>query len=241
MQEDLDIILPVHNERETIEGVLQEWTESLSALGLYYRFIICEDGSTDGTKELLTNIATKYSIVFSQKAERRGYGRAVMDGIQAATAKYVLCIDSDGQCDPQDFVSFWRMRDVANVLIGWRTVRADSPARKLYSLMFKTVFYLLFPTKIHDPSAPYVLFEKNTVIPYLIYLGYLQEGFWWGFVGTCMKVGLTINEIPIHHRLRKSGKTQVYTLKKIPSIAVRNIVGLLRLRFSTPITSAEVS
>lgn len=231
--DDLNIILPVYNEKETLEELLTEWADHLRPLSLKYHFVICEDGSTDGTKELLESLKTKYPIILSQKEERRGYGGAVIDGIQTSDAQYILCVDSDGQCDPADFAKFWQERETSQVLIGWRVHRADNSQRKLFSGLFRTVFQILFPIPIHDPSAPYVLFKKSTIVPYTKYLRYLKEGFWWGFIGMCVKMGLSVKELAINHRLRIKGETQVYLLKKIPSIAVRNFIGLIRLWLSS--------
>lgn len=230
--ETLSIILPVYNEKEIIEGVLKEWASILNKQNLKYTFIVCEDGSTDGTKELLIKLRGKYKIILNQTKERRGYGKAVIDGINGAKSKYILCIDSDGQCDPADFVKFWKNKDIADILIGWRKKRADETRRKIFSNSFKAMFYILFPINIHDPSAPFVLFKKETILPYAKYLTYLQEGFWWGFIGTCAKKHLAIKEFIINHRKRAGGKTQVYHINKIPSIALRNGIGLLKLRIS---------
>lgn len=226
----LNIILPVYNERRTIENVLKEWRKKLEKYDFEYHFIICEDGSTDGTKEFLKDIKNKYGLILNQNTHRRGYGRAVIDGIKTSKSKYLLCIDSDGQCDSADFEKFWKNRDKADVIIGWRKKRADAFQRKVFSQLFKLVHFLLFPSNIHDPSAPFVLFKKEKIFPYLNYLKYLQEGFWWGFIGMCVKNNLLLYEIPINHRARIDGKTQVYLPNKIPSIALRNLLGLLRLK-----------
>lgn len=230
--DDLNVVLPVFNEKETIETVLKEWKKELDKSNFKYHFVICEDGSTDGTKELLKKIKDKYGLILNQKEERRGYGEAVIGGIKSTNSKYILCVDSDGQCDPKDFVKFWRDKDKADILIGWRTKRADPPQRKLFSLMFKTVFKLLFPTSIYDPSCPYVLFKKQTILPYLKYLKYLKEGFWWGFLGVCVKKKISIYEIPINHRNRLKGDTMVYKTIKIPSVALRNLIGLIKLKLN---------
>lgn len=232
VQNDIDIILPVYNERVALEQVLQEWSIQLKKLKLHYCFIICEDGSTDGTKELLQKIRKKYPIKLNQKSYRRGYGPSVIDGIISSHGSFILCIDSDGQCDPSDFATFWKERKKDMVCIGWRISRADVLSRKIYSGSFKQFFSILFPHPPHDPSAPYVLFSKKKILPYLHYLTFLKEGFWWGFVGTCIKWNIPIKEFPINHRLRIDGKTQVYTLSKMPSIAFRNIVGLVQLRIA---------
>ena len=226
----LNTILPVFNEKDSIEYVLQEWKQELDKLNITYSFVVCEDGSTDGTKELLVQLQKKYPLVLNQKQERRGYGRAVIDGIKSADTEYILCVDSDGQCDPKDFKKFWDNRKKGDVLIGWRINRLDPFQRKIFSFMFKKVFFLLFPTSIHDPSAPFVLFKKKNINEYINYLTYLNEGFWWGFVGLCHKKKLKLYEIQINHRPRLRGVTQVYKLEKILNIASRNLVGLFKLK-----------
>lgn len=228
--DNLSLVLPVHNEVYVIESVIREWVLELSKNHLEFKIIVCEDGSSDGTSELLKRIQKKYSLVLSQKKMRRGYGGAVIDGILTAKSTYILSIDSDGQCDPHDLANFWKNRNQADVLIGRRIVRADPEQRKLFSLMFRVVFKVLFPTSIHDPSAPFVLYKKSMIEQDIPNLRYLKEGFWWGFIGTCVKKKRTIIEFPINHRKRNYGETQVYTVKKLPSIILRNLFGLIKLR-----------
>jgi dolichol-phosphate mannosyltransferase len=228
----LSVILPVHNEKNSIEKVLKEWKRELDKQKIEYLFIVCEDGSTDGTKDLLAKLQKKYPLGLNQKQKRRGYGTAVIDGIKSADSEYVLCIDSDGQCDPDDFSKFWNNKEKTHVTIGWRKKRADPLQRRIFSLLFKTVFIILFPTNIHDPSAPFVLFKKQKIMPYIKHLVHLKEGFWWGFVGMCTKKNLSIYERQINHRERTSGTTQVYKLNKILGISIRNLIGLFKLKLA---------
>lgn len=230
--DELNVILPVFNERESLEAVLSEWKKNIDKLHIGYHFIICEDGSSDGTKELLPTIKNRYKLILKQKNVRRGYGRAMIDGIENAKAKYVLCIDSDGQCDPKDFRKFWENRNQADVIIGWRTRRADPLHRRLFSTIFRMVFSLLFSSVIKDPSCPYVLFKKKTIAPFLNKLVYLNEGFWWGFSGLVVLKNFSVYQIRINHKKRLKGETHVYKLISILDIAIRNIVGLFRLRFT---------
>jgi glycosyltransferase involved in cell wall biosynthesis len=229
---DLNIVLPVYNEVNSIGRVLKEWSSTIDTLGISYEFIICEDGSTDGTKDLLRKLKDDFPINLSQKNSLRGYGKAVIDGINLSNSRFVLCIDSDGQCDPNDFNEFWRNRETSDILIGWRTNRKDNLLRKIYSGSFKKVFNMLFSSELHDPSAPYVLFRKERIVNYLNYLVYLREGFWWGFIGMCYKKKLSVKEIPINHRLRMSGGTRVFAFSKIINIAFRNLIGLFKLKLA---------
>ncbi len=231
MDFSVDIILPVYNEKKSIEKVLTEWVRVLPKK-FKYRFIICEDGSTDGTTTLLKKLQKKYKFILDHRDSRRGYGQAVIDGINLSTAEYILCVDSDGQCDPEDFKVFWKNRSPKQVLIGRRVERNDNFQRKLFSNFFKLYFDSLFPSKINDPSAPFVLFQKNLIIKHLTDLTFLREGFWWGFVGMCVKRRIKIKELPINHRARIDGKTNVYSSSKIPKIAVSNAIGLFKLKIS---------
>jgi glycosyltransferase involved in cell wall biosynthesis len=229
---DLNIILPVHNEVNSVGKVLQEWKDEVDKLKISYEFIVCEDGSIDGTKDLLLKLQDSFPMRLSYKETRRGYGKAVVDGIKIANSNFVLCIDSDGQCDPSDFSEFWRNKDIVDVLIGWRTNRQDTFLRKVYSGSFKIIFKLLFSSSLHDPSAPFVLFRKQQIINNLKYLLFLKEGFWWGFVAMCYKKNVRIDEIPINHRPRIDGETRVFVFSRIFKIALRNIVGLVKLKFA---------
>jgi glycosyltransferase involved in cell wall biosynthesis len=230
---DLTIILPVHNEVNSISDIIKEWKNEIDRFNISYEFIVSEDGSNDGTKDLLNELVNIYPITLCQENIRRGYGKAVIDGINLAKSKYILCIDSDGQCNHNNFERFWINRDSYDVLIGWRTNRQDTFIRKVYSGLFKRFFNLLFDNHLHDPSAPFVLFKKQQILKHIRYLLFLQEGFWWGFIGTCIKNKLSIREIPIDHMHRTSGGTRVFILRKIPNIASRNIWGLIKLKLST--------
>ena len=59
----------------------------------------------------------------------------------------------------------------------------------------------------------------------------MREGFWWGFVATCKRIDLKFIEVPIEHFERKEGEAG-YSITKLPGIIVRNIIGLLKIKFS---------
>jgi glycosyltransferase involved in cell wall biosynthesis len=230
---NLSLILPVHNEVGSLESVLSEWDASLRKIpGLHHVFIICEDASTDGTKELITELEGRYSIVKNSVPWRRGYGHAVCDGIRLSETDYVLCIDGDGQIGPDQMNEVWGRRSEDRFLIGWRYPRLDPPIRLIYSRLFKLYHGLLFPNRLHDPSCPFVLGSTKLLKRMAPLFVYMKEGFWWGFVGACWKLKIPIEEIPMRHRARLAGRTQVYKLGKMPGIIIRNSVGLLKLRFA---------
>ena len=89
---DISICLPIFNEAKSIEFVIDEWVNLMNKLSLEFKIICSEDGSTDGTKEILKEIANKDTrIIINTSEERRGYTKAVISGINKVNTKYVLC------------------------------------------------------------------------------------------------------------------------------------------------------
>jgi len=228
----LSIVVPVFNEVKSLEHVISNWSKYLIQKKITHEFVVCEDGSTDGTKELIKKLEKIYSISNQSVEKRRGYGQGVISGIIAAKYEYILCIDSDGQCMPDSFEEFLINKDVADIVIGNRKPRKDPKIRIIYSRLFKLVHDYLFYSKIKDPSCPYVLAKKDIYKMLIDKLGFMREGFWWGFVGAAKMYNLKFHQINITHYHRYDGSTVVYKLRKMPMIILRNILGLIKLKKS---------
>ena len=70
----ISVILPVYNEVKSLEYVVRNWSECLSRLNIRHEIVICEDGSHDGTKELILDLMSRYPISNQSTNDRRGYG-----------------------------------------------------------------------------------------------------------------------------------------------------------------------
>jgi glycosyltransferase involved in cell wall biosynthesis len=104
----VQIVTPVQKDAESIEDTILEIESKLSP-ELLIEFIICKDGSTDGTQDVLARLSRRLPMKLIMSDERKGYSRAVIDGFKAADVLYILSVDSDGQCDPKDFWRFWKL------------------------------------------------------------------------------------------------------------------------------------
>ena len=220
--------MPVHNEAESIEGTIREIYEELCPL-VALRFIVCEDGSADNTKEVLLRLSKMFPIKLIMSDERKGYSRAVLDGMKSLEAEYLLVLDSDGQCDPKDFGKFWEVRDRQDVAIGWRVNRIDNFLRRLMSRTFYQVYQLLYRAPVHDPSCPFVLAHRRVVENLVPELGEMQQGFWWEFTARVHRRGFSLRELPVNHRGRSAGETQVYRLNRLPGIGYRHFMALFKI------------
>jgi glycosyltransferase involved in cell wall biosynthesis len=224
----LDLAMPVHNEGGAIERTLREWYEELSP-GVDLRFVIAEDGSQDDSKEVLRKLAKELPMHLDIAERRRGFAGGMRAALSASATPYVLASDADGQSDPKDFWRMWEMRENYDLIVGWRVNRTDSLGRLIMSKCFKFYHKALFGTRLHDPSCSVKLLKRSAVETLLPKMGRLVEGFGWELVARAIKAGLRIGEIELNHRTRTSGRSVVYAPARIPGIAWRNGIGLLRV------------
>lgn len=233
MNKSISLVMPVHNEAASIETTISEWLEMAAREQIQLEVIATEDGSTDGTREILETLASTDSRVRAVTSVlRKGYSQAVADGIRSASAELVCCVDSDGQCDPRDLVRLLALVTPTNVVCGIRTPRNDSLVRRTMSNSFRFVYRLTSKVRLVDPSCPYVLgVRENMLIP-ARFDPVLPQGYWWEFHARLLKAGIESVEAPVSHRRRLDGKTRVYKLSKVPRIAVVHLAGLFKIRNS---------
>jgi glycosyltransferase involved in cell wall biosynthesis len=199
---DVEVLLPVFNEGESIEATVRGIHAELSQV-VNVGFIVCEDGSADNSKEVLRKLAAELPMRLNMSDARKGYSKAMREGMSMVEAEYLLCLDSDGQCDPKDFARFWDVRASADVVIGRRVPRADTLARRAFSRFFYILYQAVFWTPVHDPSCPYVLFRKSVAHRMAGDLGDMKEGFWWEFVACAHRRGFKILARESHGEIEK--------------------------------------
>ena len=230
----ISIVFPIHNEFENLQKILKEWNNKIKFVNnLEYEFVLVEDGSTDGTKNLIKDLEKEYKIKNLSLETRRGYTKAVIDGIEASEGDYILCTDSDNQIKVESLIENIKNFPEENTfLIGFRNPRRDPLNRIIYSKLFKILHDFLFGSKLKDPSCPFVIGKKNDFrkLPKDL-LKKMSEGFWWGFVGVCLKMKMNFKEVPINHFKREKGIAG-YKIIELPGIILRNFIGLIKIRIT---------
>ncbi|MGH9562252.1 MAG: glycosyltransferase family 2 protein [Terracidiphilus sp.] len=126
----LSVVMPVYNERATLRTVI----ERVLALPLNIEMICVDDGSKDGSVEILKELAGEYpQIRFIQQPQNMGKGAALRRGISEATGDYVIVQDADLEYDPEDYHHLLEplVAGKADVVYGSRFMGA-APHRVLY-------------------------------------------------------------------------------------------------------------
>lgn len=227
----IQIVLPAHNEGDSIGYTIREFYQVAKDDGFDVSFLVCEDGSTDNTCEVISELTNEIPVTLLSFQERKGYSHAVIDGFRATTADIVGFIDSDGQCDPADFGRLYRALEGRDLVVGHRTPRRDPLMRRVMSGAFGMVYRRLFPVRLKDPSCPFLLIRRQALQAVMAgRLGILRQGFWWEFNARAISAGLSVAEVAVNHRARTAGTTKVYLPTKVPRLAAEHLRGLVTLR-----------
>lgn len=201
----LSIIIPVYNEKKTIEEIIRRVKSVKLSLGVKKEIIVVDDYSTDGTREILKKI-TQPGIKIFYHQKNQGKGAAVRTGLSHATGDYLIIQDADLEYDPQDIP-----RLLKPVLVGKAEVvygsRFTGERRNMFfwhmmgNKFLSFVTNLLYNTTLSDMEVCYKLFSKNALE------GVSLKKNRWGFdpeiTVKVLKKGIKIYEVPISYAGRE--------------------------------------
>jgi glycosyltransferase involved in cell wall biosynthesis len=159
----LSITAPAYNEREIIEKIVTYWESILARDGIQGEIVIGEDGSTDGTKDILRALQGKFdNLAVVDHAVNRGYGYALSSAIARSKGDYVLTIDSDGQFDAGEYpLLLAQMSNGYDVVTGYRQRKQDSMLRVVADRVLNRIIRILFHLHLRDTNCALKLFKGD--------------------------------------------------------------------------------
>jgi glycosyltransferase involved in cell wall biosynthesis len=162
----LTIIMPVYNERNTIEEILRR----VDAVEHVDEIVIVDDGSIDGTRNILEEIQSQHPKVRLILHEKNiGKGAAVRTGIDAATSDLVLIQDADLEYDPRDYPALLQpiSDDVADVVYGSRFMGGPHRSAMFWHMIANKLLTLmtniLYNSILTDMETGYKLFRREII------------------------------------------------------------------------------
>jgi glycosyltransferase involved in cell wall biosynthesis len=182
-------------------------------MGGDWELIIIDDGSTDGTYRVISEIAHVDPHVKLIKL-RRSFGQTAgwSAGFSAATGEIVVVMDADLQNDPEDIPAMIQKLhdDNLDVVSGWRQDRKDKNALKIGSIIGNWVRRKVTGEKIHDQGCSLKVYKKEALVDLELY-GEMHR-----YITALLSwKGFKVGEMPVRHHARKYGKTNYSIRKKL--------------------------
>jgi len=198
----LSIIIPVYNEEKTIGETLQRVINA--PLPDYEKeIIVVNDGSNDGTRQMLKNLKTNLGFVLLEHAVNLGKGSAIKTALKHVTGTAVLIQDADLEYLPDDYQELLKTFDGHSPVYGSRNLGKAERGHFLFFLggkLLTHLFNLLFGAHLTDINTGYKLFPTDLIksIPLE------SNGFEFceEITAKVCELGYTIKEVPIHYSPR---------------------------------------
>ncbi|MDJ0747734.1 MAG: glycosyltransferase family 2 protein [Xenococcaceae cyanobacterium MO_167.B27] len=221
---DLSVVVPIYNEAESIPSLIKAIASAVQETQLNYEIICVDDGSIDGSTQILTEIALQRGDL-KGVILRRNYGQtpAMAAGFECATGKFIITLDGDLQNDPADIPLLLAKLDEGYDLVsGWRKKRQDAAlTRLLPSRIANWLIGKVTGVKLHDYGCSLKAYRSELVADMNLY-GELHR-----FLPALAYIeGARITEIPVRHHPRRFGKSK-YGLGR----TIRVIMDLLTIFF----------
>ncbi|MBR8831296.1 MAG: Dodecaprenyl-phosphate galacturonate synthase [Chroococcopsis gigantea SAG 12.99] len=202
----LSIVIPVYNEVESLPLLLDKISTVLTAHDLTYEIICVDDGSTDGTTDLLTRLA-RCRHDLKAVILRRNYGQtpAMAAGFNYATGQVIITLDGDLQNDPEDIPRLLTALESGYDLVsGWRKHRQDDKlTRLLPSKIANNLIGKVTGVKLHDYGCSLKAYRSELIADMNLY-GELHR-----FLPALAYIeGAKITEIQVNHHARRFGKSK---------------------------------
>ena len=205
---DISAVIPLLNEKESLPELRSRIDKTMAAEGLSYEIIFIDDGSTDGSWDVIADFAKADPRIHGIRF-RRNYGKsaALYCGFERAQGDIVVTMDADLQDAPEEIPAMRRMilDEGYDLVSGWKKHRKDNALTKnLPSKLYNATARRVTGIKLHDMNCGLKAYRKEVVKSIEVYgemhryIPYLAKN-----------AGYTkIGEMPVHHEKRKYGKSK---------------------------------
>ncbi|MFN3134706.1 MAG: glycosyltransferase family 2 protein [Candidatus Kryptonium sp.] len=221
----ISIVIPLYNEVESLPELYSQIKEVVRANRYNYEIIFVDDGSTDGSLEVLKKLRQSDKNV-KIISFRRNYGKsaALAVGFEHANGDVIITMDADLQDDPYEIPNLLKKLDEGFDLVsGWKKKRYDPITKTIPSKIFNFVVSTLTGIKIHDFNCGLKAYKKSVTKDIKVYgelHRYLPVLAHWA--------GYRIGEVVVQHHPRKYGKTKFGV-----SRFLKGFLDLLTVMFTT--------
>ncbi len=197
----ISAVVPAYNEVESLPPLFAELRAALEATGRTWELIVVDDGSADGTRELVLAEAARDPRVRALVLERNaGQSAALAAGLVRARGGIVVTLDADLQNDPADLPRLLAALEPADVVSGVRTKRQDSWVRLVSSRIANAVRRGVLKDPVTDIGCSFKAYRREVLEGLPMFVGVHRF-----LPALCVFRGARFAEVPLTHRARAHG------------------------------------
>jgi len=220
----VSVVIPCYNEVGTLRDLHAQVRAEFTALLVEAEIIFIDDGSTDGSRELLRQLAEEdpaCRVVFFRR--NSGKAAALHVGFANAQGEYVLTMDADLQDDPREIPRFLEALQTSDVVSGWKVNRLDPIGKTLPSKLFNATVRKVTGVRLHDMNCGFKGYRRQVLQEVTLY-GELHRY----IPALAAARGFRIAELGVTHHPRRSGVSK-YGWERF----IRGFMDLLTVAFLT--------
>lgn len=203
----LSVFFPMYNERQNISKALDAAESVLAGLGIPdYEILIVDDGSRDGCDEIVRQRALlNKHIRMVRHPHNMGYGVALKTGFNESVKEAVFYTDCDSPADLNDLFRAIPLLEEADLVIGYRVERFETPRRAIYSRINNIFMKILFGVHVRDVNFSFKLVRQRVLqqIQLTADTGFIDGQ----LLAEAIQHGFKIVEIPVVYTPRRFGRS----------------------------------
>lgn len=210
MQPQVSIVIPVYNEVDNITPLASAITEAMEKAGYEYEVIFVDDGSTDGSYEMLKKTSQEFPNLRTVKFKFNCGETAALDGgFKSAKGRYVVSMDADLQNDPNDIPMMLEKLKDFDMVCGWRHERNDPWIKRISSTVANSIRNKLSDENIQDVGT-IKAYRRECLDKIKMFKGMHR------FLPTLFKIeGFTVTEVKVRHHPRKFGESKYNVMNRM--------------------------
>jgi glycosyltransferase involved in cell wall biosynthesis len=159
----VSIIITVYNEAGTIEDEIINIRSKILSKIPGSELIIAEDGSIDGTQEIISKYVCDNDVIHSSGTQRKGYAKALKDAIMIAENPYIFFSDTGGKFDFDDFWELYGIREKYSLIIGVRSKRSDKLYRRMLTVSYNFILKKYFNIYLEDSDSGFRIYKREII------------------------------------------------------------------------------
>lgn len=215
--DSLSIFFPAYNDWGTIASMVVLAHRVAAELTDDFEVIVVNDASPDHLADILDELASRYPRLRVVTHDRnRGYGGALRSGFAACTKEFIFYTDGDAQYDVRELDLLWRERADADLVNGYKIRRSDPWYRAVIGRVYHHFVRFWFRIPIRDVDCDFRLVRRESISK--IELTEDSGLICVEFLAKISRVGVRIQEVPVHHFHRLHGKSQFFNFARVARV-----------------------